>query len=207
MDVFSLLSGVDNLRKFAVMLGLSLIGVSIIFPMQKKQELKMKIIQLELARKIDSLEVKNIEKDVNKSNLIISANSLKLKTQRHLRDSLMKLKLNDNLKMQIEHLDSELNSLTIRDETNIKDIKTKYIQIEQAQIKTDSLEKEICNLESFITSYTVAQVCFFILGVILFFMGMYKWNKSQMESDRLKDIEIKIQEEELIKIRKENSRL
>lgn len=207
MEIFSLLFGVDNLRKLAVMLGLTLIGLGGLYPLYKSMELKTMQIKFEQAKKIDSLEVKNLEKDVNKCELIINSNTPKLKKLKSLEDSLLKEKLTEDVKFRINLVNEEIKNRTTNDEALIKDLKTKYLKIEKTKINTVGLEKEIQNLNNFLNKYFLAQLFFVALGLFLFVTGMLKWNRSQKESDRLKDIEIKIKEEELIKIRKEISLL
>lgn len=207
MEILSLLSGIDNLRKLAVVLGLILIGFGTLFPLQKNLELKDKEIKLEQARKLDSTEVKNLESEVNKSTLFIKTNNENLDKLNHQIDSLLQLKLDEPIKFRINLLNEEIKSIELKNETLIKDEKSKYLQIEKTIISTESLRKEICNLNSFINKYIAVQITFIILGLFLFITGMLKWKKSQEESDNLKNIEIDIKKEELKKIQKEVAKL
>lgn len=204
MEFFSLISGIDSLRKFAVILGTILIGFGTLFPLQKKLELQDKKINLEKSRQLDSTAIKNLEAEVNKSEQIISINNSKLKKIKTYKDSLLKKSLSEEVKFKINLINEDIKGVEQKNEAIVKDLKDKLFQIQTSKISTESLQKEICNLDSFIKWYHGFQAIFVLLGGVLFYFGIKKWHQSQKESDNLKDIEIKIKQQELIKITKEN---
>lgn len=204
MEFFSLISGIDSLRKFAVILGTILIGFGTLFPLQKKLELQDKKINLEKSRQLDSTAIKNLEAEVNKSEQIISINNSKLKKIKTYKDSLLKKSLSEEVKFKINLINEDIKGVEQKNEAIVKDLKDKLFQIQTSKISTESLQKEICNLDSFIKWYHGFQAIFVLLGGVLFYFGIKKWHQSQKESDNLKDIEIKIKEQELIKITKQN---
>lgn len=204
MEFFSLISGIDSLRKFAVILGTILIGFGTLFPLQKKLELQDKKINLEKSRQLDSTAIKNLEAEVNKSEQIISINNSKLKKIKTYKDSLLKKSLSEEVKFKINLINEDIKGVEQKNEAIVRDLKDKLFQIQTSKINTESLLKEICNLDSFIKWYHGFQAVFVLLGGVLFYFGIKKWHQSQKESDNLKDIEIKIKEQELIKITKEN---
>lgn len=205
MEFFSLISGIDSLRKFAVILGTVLIGFGTLFPLQKKLELQDKKINLEKSRQLDSTAIKNLEAEVNKSEQIISINNSKLKKIKTYKDSLLKKPLSEEVKFKINLINEDIKGVEQKNEAIVKDLKNKLFQIQTSKITTESLQKEIYNLDSFINWYHGFQAIFVLLGAVLFYFGIKKWHQSQKESDNLKDIEIKIKEQELIKITKENT--
>lgn len=204
MEFFSLISGIDSLRKFAVILGTILIGFGTLFPLQKKLELQDKKINLEKSRQLDSTAIKNLEAEVNKSEQIVSINNSKLKKIKTYKDSLLKKSLTEEVKFKINLINEDIKGVEQKNEAIVKDLKDKLFQIQTSKISTESLQKEICNLDSFIKWYHGFQAIFVLLGGVLFYFGIKKWHQSQKESDNLKDIEIKIKQQELIKITKEN---
>jgi len=205
MELVSSLMGVDSLRKLLVFMGLSLIAIGFLYPIQRNLELKNKQIALSEAKRLDSIELINIRKDIETCEAISKKNTIKVNRYIKQRDSLLQGKLDENSKFKINFLQTEIAALNSSDVISIKDYKEKLNRIETTKVKVQSLEKEICNLEDFINCYQKFGYAFMIGGVILLCKGLYNWKRSQKDSDELVTMEVQIKKEELKKLQRENN--
>lgn len=205
MDVFSLLSGIDSLRKLAVILGVILMGFGVLYPIQKTLELKSKQILLEEAQKLNSVELNNINKELIQAEEVIKSHKFKLSKLNLQKDSLLKCNFTESAKYIINSLQNEITFFQTKDEELTSNIKQRTLNVENTFIKSETLAAEIVNIESFISKYNCARWVCVLLGGFLFINGILKWNTSQKESDRLKNIEIQIKSEELKKLQRENT--
>ncbi|MGL4596243.1 MAG: hypothetical protein ACRCYO_01870, partial [Bacteroidia bacterium] len=205
VELLSLLFGADNLRKLAVMAGLVLMAFGFLFPLQKNLELEEKKIQLEESRCIDSIAIVNLGDEVKIISIIQEANTQKVNRLGRELDSLMSTSLDENSKFKINFLQSQITTLDASDAISINEAKAKVKEIKNAIIRTESLKKEMENLDRFISRYWWFCCISCIGGFILLIMGLIKWNRSQKTSDDLIATEVKIKKEELKKIEKENN--
>jgi hypothetical protein len=204
MELLSLLSGADNLRRLLVILGLILVVSGTIYPLQRWLELKEKEIKIEEVFNVNTMELEELKNEVDKTALVIASNSAKNKKLSAQRDSLLKCEITENVKDKLRAINSELDLLDIKDEKILSGEKSRVLELQKKHYANDSLRKEISNLSLFIVIYWIFGFSVIIIGICLLVSGFRKWKKSQEESDRLKTLEADIKEQELLRIKKEN---
>jgi hypothetical protein len=211
---FSSLAGTDNLRKFAVMLGLALMVVSSFVLLNKYLELSEKRIELEEKQTLDSLGCDDLQREVGYLNYLKDSVVKQLNKFNATRDSLLKCNPSENtgatltfVRNQIESIKAFYNECSRKAEDKVS-LQTKSI------VTTGSSRALIKNLEKYISWYLTVGIIAILLGLGLFIVGFVKWNRSQAENDNLRKVEIEIKnveksikEEELKKLRIDNAAL
>jgi|GEM_PF-3251747 hypothetical protein len=204
MEFLSILAGLDNLRKLAVILGLGLLAMGTLYPLQKTMQLNEKKIKIDELNKLNDIEVNDIRAHIKSFTEIEEKHSEKIKKIKSEIDSLFKLSLNDEIKFRITFLQNEVNECQKQDELELKVLREKTTLVGKSDIKKETLADEAANLEAYISIYKIVEVIAVILGIFFLIYGLINWKKSENDSDELKRIQIQIQKEELKKIQNAN---
>ncbi len=206
MDFFSFIFGADSFRKLVLTAGLILIALGVVIPYQKVIELQEKQIRLEESKTVDLLQIQYFEKQASNIDKSIKRNTKKVSKLKHNIDSVSKstIAINDKT-LLINSFNTEINSLNKTDQASLDAFQLKKFELQKFHEKVKTEEKEIKNLKGDIFSNKAIQWICIILGFCLLITGVYFSYMGQKESDKLLQTEIKIKQEELIKIQKQNA--
>jgi len=179
MDIANLFGNTDNLFKFLFSGGILLVVLSIIYPLQKKQEVELEINAHNEKTKLLNNEIKCLDKDVKSFRKETDICFIQL-------DSLKKLRNNSNYKIisnQIAKVkdDYNRNFITLKDKENELLIKKINLEFDKSRIKI--LNKHL-NLYKRYSSWLLT------VGILLSIIGLFFWSISTHRSEKLKKREL-----------------
>ncbi|MCD8438396.1 hypothetical protein LNI95_12045 [Tenacibaculum dicentrarchi] len=173
LDLSNLFSGIDNIYKFLTIGGLIMFCTAMIYPLQKKQILKLEINTNQKERVLLENEKKNLEIEIKK--LSFEADKIIIILKKN--DSLKQKSNNQSIKKDFKKKYQVLKSKE-------KEIEIKDIVIEYNHKKIEILEENIKEYESYILYLKVP-------GIIFSFLGLFFWIRSTSRSEKLKKKELK----------------
>lgn len=206
MDLLSLISGTNNLRRLSVIVGILLILFGVIYPFQKGMELQEKINLTN-----ESLgNLKDGAKYLSDHLTTICANSRKFDSKivslKLTKDSLLKRELNDNTKFLIKVYIDEISKIQTESDSEQLSYFSKFYKFQENTNKAIRLKSDIKLLSDSQTKLNWLSLICCVIGGLLFGSGIYKWIESQKKLELLNDIEISIKQEELKKLELENKK-
>lgn len=188
MDPTSLFSGSDNFFKYLSLGGFLFIVISIVFPMQRTQELSLEVINWEKEVKMLNHEILELSKNTNQLE----------KDSKNYKSELNKLKIirasggaagnsaNNKMESIVEAYNSRLNSLEkVKNQVDIKNI------------IIDFNNSRIIMLREQAKTYKMISWILIITGLVFLIYGSVKWHCSTSDTDKIKSIEKKMKEKEL----------
>ena len=186
-------------HRILVILGLALAIGGYIYPLQKKIELENKKVNFLEQSKIDSLELTYIVKDVNEIEAFISTHQKESKELREIQETLAPTS------PKFQEIEKTIGEFKHNDLILIEKQRDKVFELEKKEIKLESLSQSIENTNKFISRYFWFQWGAILIGLLLLYFGLQRWNKSEKQSISIVDTEIEIKKQELEKLIRENT--
>jgi len=184
MDFSGLFSNIDNLFKFLFLGGIVLITLSIVYPLQKKQEIEIEIINFNKDAELLNLEINELNKKVNEfkedsKSYITLLDSLKTeKNKSHATEK------SDNISLRIENIKSDYNK-------EFSDIEKKKLEIDIKNVITDYNQSKIETLKQHSSSYKSYSIWLLVVGILFVLTGLVGWIYSTINTEALKKQQIK----------------
>lgn len=182
MEFTNLFTGSDNLFKFLFLAGLFLLVLSLVYPLEKRNELEIEIINVNKETDILNNQISVLKDEV--SNL-----SQKVEKINSTLDSLVSLRSNVNT--------SQLNSINSKVEKIKDDFNLEYNKLasDQAEIKTKTIileynKSRIDLLKQHQTEYAIYFEAFKWIGIVLIIVGIFGWYRSHSRNEKIKDKQI-----------------
>lgn len=175
-------SSAENLYKFLFINGTIFVILSMFYPLQEKNEIKIKTIEfnknVEIINYEISVQTKTIDKfKVKSKQTLFFLDSISKNRSKNTSEAILERKMQFN---------SELDS-----------INASQIQIDFNVIKLNAEKEKIIELEKQARTYSYYSIFFLIIGIIFFVIGVIGWSKATIVLDKIKQQELK-------KIEKEN---
>jgi len=206
MNPLSLISGINSLNRIAVISGLFLIIFGIVYPIQQLIILSQKVYVLNENIDLYNYDFKSLNEDLSfqlKTNKVLKVN---FTNYEKIIDSLLKERLDDNIKFKINYFKSEEIRLEKNFNSEYNVIIERGDKQAKSKIKIDRLNGERIDLDRQIKTLKIIGIGLTILGSFLFIGGLASWFLSQNESDYIRKIETEIKKEELKKLLLENKK-
>lgn len=164
----------DSLYKFLTTFGIVMIIFSIMYPMEKRNEIEIKSNEYKKEISLSRLELISLSDSINDLNSII------VKANKHI-ELLKKEPIIDS--QRIINYKKEINPYY-----------NKVIEKSYKKNKQDSLliykKKEIEILDKQINDFKIKEYFLFIVGIIFMLYGFYKWRKVEKDDDGITKIKI-----------------
>ena len=176
MDYLSSLSNSDNLFKFLFLGGIMMILISMIYPLQKKQEIDIEVLAYNKEVCLLNLEIDELQNTVNKASKEAKKTLRKLDSLKNIKDS----------KTQICKIQKKTNTefAIIAKQKRNQDIKLIVLQFNKNKIEVLKQHSDTYN------SYS-NKLLFW--GIIIANLGFLGWVYSTIQTEILKRKEIKKQ--------------
>ena len=169
-------SSAENLYKFLFINGTILVILSMFYPLQQKNEIKIKTIEYN-----KNVEILNY-KISNQKNTVQDFNLKSKRTLAYL-DSISKNR-NEKSSLIIAQKKSEYNK-------ELDSINSIQYQIKLNNIKLNSEKEKILELQGQAKTYSNYSIFFLIIGGVFFIIGIIGWSKATNVLDKIKKQELK----------------
>ncbi|MEO3403242.1 hypothetical protein AAFN85_05035 [Mucilaginibacter sp. CAU 1740] len=182
MDFSSLFSASDNLYKFLFVGGIVMICFSMVYPLQKKQELEIEINTYNkeaefLNRDIEVLQAK-----------IADCRGLKTTTMSNIRA--LKASKSNKKSLQVKEIDKRIDSIKRTFSQNVDNLEKDIQQVKVKDIILKYNKTKIRLLQDHSDTYDCYSIWLLISGVITGIIGLFFWSISTRNSEILKKEEI-----------------
>lgn len=172
-----ILPNTDNFFKYLLTIGIVLIFFAILYPLQKQEEIDIKINDYNKNLEVYNYKVDLLEKETN------SLQSLLNETQKKINelDSLKKINPSNS-----DYLNKQM--LTLKNEFDAKKeiAVNKGEELKMAHIGQKYEYKKIDKMKSYLSSYFIFKVGFLFFGILLSFFGIRFWAASAYLDENLK---------------------
>ena len=169
-------SSAENLYKFLFINGTILVILSMFYPLQQKNEIKIKTIEYN-----KNVEILNFKISNQKSTV--------LNFRRKSKNILFFLDSISNNRNKETNLIIEKKKIEYNKE--LDSIKSIQKQIKLNDIKLNSEKNKITELKNQAETYSNYSTFFFIIGSIFFVIGIIGWSKATQVLDKIKKQELK----------------
>lgn len=183
MEFASLFSGSDNLFKYIFTAGVVLILVSLVYPLQKKQEIELQINSYNKDVEVLNKNIANIKKFISQAN----------QDSKFVLDSLTKLKaLKDKNVDKGTHAKLSGIIKSIKEKYNLayKELEKQQSEIEVSAIIYKHERKKIELLESHVKTYESYFNWFLWVGILSTIIGLAFWTRSTTKKEKLLTLEV-----------------
>lgn len=204
MEFASVISTIDNYKKFMLVLGLSMLFYGFNWPVNQRAELQEKIIKSEELKAIIESDKKNITNSIEVLKEKIRYHDSILAAVFKERDSLNKVTFSHEIEFKLNNIQSKIVAIKSEDEAAVKEKKEYLHEIELSSVKLKSLEKEIDNLNDSKNWQNWKQGVFIFGGIVFIIIGVSHLRNTHKENIEFKELELKTKKEQLKKLEKEN---
>lgn len=183
MEFTNLFTGSDNLFKFLFLAGLFMLVLSLVYPLEKRNELEIEIINVNRETDILNNQVSTLKTQT----LSLSKNVTKI--ERDL-DSLSRMRKIEKSTIRRESIEEQIEKIK-----NAFNLEFSKLDKNQAEIKTKSIvvnydKSRIQLLKEQQKEYATYFFVFKWAGILLIIVGIIGWHKSHRRNERIKDKQI-----------------
>lgn len=178
MNAAAIFSNIDNLFKFLFIAGIFLIMTSILYPLQRKQEIEIEILYFNKQAELLNLEIKELKKKVcslsDDSEICI-----------HALDSLKRAK-NLNIIQTQKEIDLKIKELKAAYNKKYDDVEKDKLRIDIKSIITEYNQSKIEVYNNHLEAYDCYFKLFLVFGIVFTVIGILGWFKSTHISEIIK---------------------
>lgn len=172
MESSSLLSGSDNLFKYLFTVGAVMIVTSIIYPLQKKQEIEIQINHLLKESELLNYEVVSLKKDYQRS-------------KREFKDISDKLSSMYNVSGKVVKEHEQFMQLRRKNNELIQNLKSRYRELEIKNIIMQNEQSKIDLLKKHANSYNGYYLFVKWVGIFFLLFGLFGWMVSTFIQEKM----------------------
>lgn len=202
MEPLSFLSpNADNLFKFLFLNGVVMIAVSLFYPLQKSNELQLRMVEYNKKIELFEQDIIGLRDDSENLNVIVG-------DRIKVAESLVKKRKFLKSELAINDITNQINELKLKTNLSYQEIKKNKESIKQNQVKLKGEKSVIELLDKQVSVYD--SYCFWLLftGVFLGVIGFIGWSATTVFSEysNYKDFVERLRKSRRIKRRRDSVR-